>query len=214
LSSDSVVGGDTTTVTVTLDRASLLGDVIVEISGHPFFAPIPKELGGDEGGHLTIPQNSRSAKFVITTPDISCASGTAEIMAVYLKGTDSESFASARLKVKPGGPTEAIESLTLSPSTVTAGHTSIGIITLEDDVPTEVNVTLAALESGVGLLPLPENESSIVTVPSSVPIPAGRRFARFTISTQKLPPGTGPKHTATIIAGTCNTKFAILTVIS
>lgn len=212
---DTVVGGDSTTVTVTLDRPSLLGDVVVEVFGQPFFAPIPKELGGDEGqGHLTIPQNEPSTTFDITTPDISCSSGIAEIMAVYLRGTDSESFASAWLTVKPSVPTGAIASLTLSPSTVIGGQISHAIITLEDDAPTEIVVGLAALEPETGLLPLPGNESSLASIDSPASILAGRRTARFTISTKKILPGTGSRHAAVIVAGTCNTKFATLTITS
>lgn len=217
LSPDTVAGGDSTTVTVTLDQASLLGNVVVEVLGHPFFAPFPKELGGDEEGKgpLTIPQDSPSATVVITTPDLYCESGIAEITAVYLSGTDSESSASAQLKVKPRVLHGALASLTLFPSTVTGGLPSRGRITLTEAAPTDTLVGLAAVEPGTGLLPLPGQESSVASIdPPSFTIPAGSTTAMFTISTKKIPPGTGPRHTATILAGTCNTKFAILTVTS
>jgi hypothetical protein len=184
---------------------------------HPFFAPFPKELGGDEEGKgpLTIPQDSPSATVVITTPDLYCESGIAEITAVYLSGTDSESSASAQLKVKPRVLHGALASLTLFPSTVTGGLPSRGRITLTEAAPTDTLVGLAAVEPGTGLLPLPGQESSVASIdPPSFTIPAGSTTAMFTISTKKIPPGTGPRHTATILAGTCNTKFAILTVTS
>lgn len=217
LSPDTVAGGDSTLVTVTLDQASLLGDVVVEVLGHPFFAPFPKELGGDEEGKgfLTINQGDLSATVVITTPDLYCESGIAEIMAVYMRGTDSESSASAQLKVKPRVPQGALASLTLFPSTVTGGLPSHGRVTLTEAAPTDTLVELAAVEPGIGLLPLPGHESPVASIdPPSITIPAGSTTAVFTIRTGKIPPGTGPRRTATILAGTCNTKFATLTVTS
>lgn len=102
------------------------------------------------------------------------------------------------LTVHPfGGPTAAVSTLALSPTTVTGGNSSTGTVTLASAAPT--GGTAVALSSG----------NAAATVPSSVTVPAGQTNATFTVSTTSVT----SSRSATISA-TANgaTKTATLTI--
>jgi len=204
LSPDTVVCGNPSTGTVTLNLPSLLGPVVLDlICGAPGFATVPAQV--------TIPQNSLSATFPITTPDIEVPFKTAHAFIYAGYAGYPGSYASAVLTVKPKVIAGILKSLTIFPATVTAGDTTRGTVTLEEAVPMDTVVGLAALEPGSIHIPLPSNRSSVANVPPSVKIRGGDTIAIFSImTTDLLAPGT--TRNATILAGAVVTKFAMLTI--
>lgn len=199
LSPDTVVCGNSSIATVTLNRASQNGPVVLDIiCGAPGFATVP--------AHLTIPQNHISGTFTITTPDILLPfnSAHATIFAIY-----SGSFAFAILTIKPKIIAGIIKSLTLFPSTIKGGGTTHGTVILEQAVATDTLVGLGAKDGGG--LPQPGGGSTEATVPPSITIFAGNTTGMFPITTKPLNPGV-LKKTVTIMAGAVAMKYAMLTV--
>ena len=89
------------------------------------------------------------------------------------------------LTVLPSVVAGTLKSLTLFPDHVTGGQSTTGTVTLEDAVPTDTLVGPAAVESGgtpVG------PQSSVVRVPSSIAIPAGKATGSFRIQSSVLSP--------------------------
>ena len=201
LSPNTVICGETSTATVTLERSSLASDVDVDVVCSSGFATVPNQV--------SVLQNQLSKSFDVTTPDFPGAFNTAHpvIHATY----DGISF-SATLTVKPKVIIGILRSLTLFPSTVKGGVASNGIVTLEETVPTDTLVALAAVDP-LSEFPDPSNASSDVSAPDSVTILAGQISADFVITTNHLPPHS--KRLAAIIAAAgVVTKSAMLTVAS
>jgi kumamolisin len=212
LAPSTVSSGQSSKATVGLDRASLAGDVNVDLlNGAPGFATLPVPPT------LKIPQGKMSADFTITTPAMSVPFSPAEasIMAIYRSSNaDSGSSASATLTVQPTVVAGILKSLVLNPTTVTAGGYCRGTVTLIQAVPTPTVVGLAALEPlavGGGQLPLATNASTIASVPASVTIPAGQTSAQFSVTTNSnFAPNSIRK--VNIMAGAVGIKTASLSV--
>jgi hypothetical protein len=178
LAPDTVTAGDSSTGTVTLDRPSLNGPVVVDlVCAAPGFATVPATV--------TIPQNAGSANFTVTTPAIMIAFKTAH---ASMDATYSGSVAFATLTVKSKVVAGILNTLTVFPATVTAGGFSNGTVTLVEAVPVATIVGLAALEPRIGPngpIPGPPDQSSVATVPPSITIPAGQTTGRFSIATHE-----------------------------
>jgi len=67
-----------------------------------------------------------------------------------------------------GGTPPAVQAISITPSTVNAGATATGTVTLASNAP-----------SGGAAVSLSSNNTSVVTVPSSVTVPAGAKTASF-----------------------------------
>jgi hypothetical protein len=200
VSPDAVVSGDSATGRVTLDRPSLRGDVVVNLlSSAPGFATVPAQV--------TIRQNSLSATFSISTPEIAVPFQTAH---ATIYATYAGSSVAAVLTVKAKIIAGILSSLRIFPQTVTGGNPGRGTVTLIQAVPTDTVIGLAALEWGTGPIPLPGNASSVASVPASVTIRAGQTSATFTITTSHVPSQTTRR--ATIMAGAVVEKYAALTI--
>jgi len=114
--------------------------------------------------------------------------------------------------VKPSVIVGIVKGLAIFPLSVTAGETTFATVTLEEAVPTDTVVGIAAAEPGAvhGLVPM--KPSSIATVPNSVEVKAGETTATFEITTsESLPPGAVQK--ATIIATAVVMRVATLTIV-
>jgi len=211
LSPSVVTAGQKAKATVTLDRPSLNGDVVVDLlNGAPGFATFSTTK-------LTIAQGHSSADFQVRTTAISTPFPTAQvsILAVYKSAAanDPGTSAMAVLTVKSKAVAGILASLTLSPATVTGGLHSRGTVTLTQAVPTPTVVGLAALDPfavGGSQLPLPGNQSTIASVPPAITIPAGQTSGQFTITTSPIGPGHLRK--AQILAAAVMTRMATLTI--
>jgi hypothetical protein len=128
LSPSSVTCGETANGTVVLD-APQTATLVTLISSSPGFASVP--------ANCTIPFGRSTGAFVVSTPWRFAAfpAETVEIWASY-----GGSSVVAQLKVH--SPLEAqtgiLSSLTVSPSTVVGGAESVGTVTLESAVSTDV----------------------------------------------------------------------------
>jgi hypothetical protein len=200
VSPDSVICGNDAVGTVFLSRPSLLGPVVASLTcAAPGFATVPATA--------TIPVNYSQASFTITTPAIEVPFPTAhaDILASY-----ADTYAEATLTVEPSVVAGIISSLTLYPATVIGGAPSHGYVTLQQAVPTDTLVGLAALPPGV-LLPGPGGGSAVASVPSSITIPAGQTTGGFQVTTKPLAPHSPAAHVS-ILAAAVTTKYAMLTV--
>jgi hypothetical protein len=215
LSPDTVICGDTSQCTVTLDRPSLQGEVDVELfCGAPGFASIPQPP------MLKINQDDGFGNFTITTPAISTAfpPAHASILAIYRSSVaDPGTSASAMLTVQSQVVAGFVKSLVLNPTKVTEGNRSYGLVTLLQAVPTDTVVGLTAsdlLSSGAVQPPLMGASSSVAVVPPSIKVLAGDTQAQFTINTN--PNSVAAGHTRQVqiaaAAGQPLPVFAVLTV--
>jgi hypothetical protein len=201
LTPNIVVCGESSIGTVTLNRPSISQVVVNLFCDAPGFATVPAQV--------TIPPNTLSMQFVITTPDFATTFKTAhaEIYAYIPYITHSGSVPSAQLTVKPRVIVGILKSLTLSPSTVIGGVTSRGTVTLEEAVPIDTSVGLWAVEPADTdhFAPLPHpgtgSESSIARVPPSVVIPAQQTSAMFNITTTRVAPETTETALIEALAG-------------
>jgi hypothetical protein len=204
LSPDTVTTGNSSTATVTLDRASLAGPVVLElICGAPGFASLPNPP------QLQIAQGATSGKFVITTPPSQVAFKPAKASVYATYGNDS---VSATLTINSKVVAGIVNTVSLLPATVTAGNVSHGTVTLLQSVPTPTTVSLAAVDSGLGLPGgQPGNGSLVATVPSTIQIPANSTSGMFTITTNhNVAPNS--KKKVSIWAQAVAFKTATLTV--
>src|SRR6516165_2576853 len=108
----------------------------------PGFASVPKTV--------TIPTGAASASFIVTTPSIGIPFKTAQADILATLGGSS---VGATLTVLPSVVAGTLKGLTVFPDQVTGGNSRTGTVTLEDAVPTDTLVGLAAVEPGTGPLP-------------------------------------------------------------
>jgi len=153
----SVVGGNNSTGTITLNGAAPTGGVSVSLqSSNTAAAQVP--------ANVAIPAGSRSATFTITTSGVA-SSTSVTITAVY------RTTRTTTLTVTVAGLT----SLTLNPSTVTGGSPSTATLTLNGAAP-----------PAGAVVALTSTNTSAAQVPPSVTIPAGAIGVTFTVTTSAV----------------------------
>jgi N,N-dimethylformamidase beta subunit-like protein/List-Bact-rpt repeat protein len=156
VSPTSVIGGNSSTGTLTLTRAAV-GNVVVTLSSNNASATVPPSV--------TVPQGATTASFSIGTTPVA-SSTVASISAVYNGVTKTATLTIAR-------PT--LSSLKLNPSKVVGGNPSTGTVTLSGAAPpTGMTVQLSS------------NRTTVATVPSSVTVAAGATTATFTVTTIRV----------------------------
>ena len=184
LNPTSVNGGSPSTGTVALSAPALSGGTLVTLSSsNTSVATVPASV--------TIPAGSTSAVFTVTTLIVN-SSTTVTISAIYAGVTQT-----AVLTVTPqaqAGPT--LTSLTLHPTSIQGGSTSMGSVALS-----------APALTGGALITLTSSKTSVATVPASVTIPAGATSATFMVNTLAVTASTtvtisasyaGVTHTASL----------------
>lgn len=156
LSPSTVVGGSTSTGTVTLSRAAPPGGVVVAIgSSKPAVAGAPATV--------TVAAGQLSASFAISTTAVSGGTSAA-ISASYNGGVPKTATLTVTL------PTTS--SLTLSPSTVVGGSSVSGTVTLSGPAPS----------AGIVVM-LTSSRPSQAAVPRSVTVAAGQWSSTFSVTT-------------------------------
>jgi trimeric autotransporter adhesin len=164
LSPTSVVGGNTSTGTVTLSAAAPSGGAAVMLTSSDEVQAILSV------NPLIVPAGTTSATFSIGTRSTITATTTATISAAF-----NGSSRSAMLTISPPPPPPAgvaLSGFTVSPASVSGGTSSTGTLTL-----------LAAAPSGGVLVSLGSNLPGSASVPASVTVPAGATSASFTVTT-------------------------------
>lgn len=158
VSPDSVVNGDTSTGTVTLDLPAPAGGQVVQLSANPGSSVrFPASV--------TVKAGETSGTFSITT-----YGGGAPVhvtITATLKGVQKTAFLTIR-------PTPAVSTLTLAPDAVVGGSPSAGTVTLNSAAPAGGQVVVLS------------TNSNLLTVPPRVAVKAGETTGSFTILTNSV----------------------------
>jgi thermitase len=158
LNPTSVVGGNSSTGTVTLTAPAPSGGFVVNLSSsNTNVATVPSTV--------TVPAGATSANFTVSTQAVSSATS------VTITASAGGVSRTATLTVNPS-PSVTLQSLTISPTSVWGGSTATGTVTLSGPAPAG------------GVVVQLRSSSSRASVPSSITIPAGATSARFTIQTR------------------------------
>jgi hypothetical protein len=187
LNPTSVVGGNSSTATVTLSGAAPSGGAVVALSSsNTAAARVPSSV--------TVAAGATSATFTVST------SAVAASTTVSISGTYGGATRSASLTVTPAPPpAPTLSSLTVNPTSVVGGtQSSTGTVTLSGAAP-----------SGGAAVALSSSNTAAARVPSSVTVAAGATSATFTVSTSAV-----LASTTVSISGTYGgvTRSASLTV--
>jgi len=159
LNPTSVVGGNSSTGTVTLTAPAPSGGFVVNLSSsNTSVATVPSSV--------TVPAGTTSANFTVATNSVSSATS------VTITAAAGGITRTATLTVNPPASNVTLQSLTISPTSVWGGSTATGTVTLSGPAP-----------AGGAVVQL-RSSSSRASVPSSITIPAGATSARFTIQTR------------------------------
>ncbi len=172
LNPTSVVGGQSSTGTVTLTAAAPSGGFVVNLSSsNSAVASVPSSV--------TVPAGQTSATFTVTTQAVSSTT------TVTITATAGNVSRQATLTVNPAPQQPQLSSLSLNPSSVVGGQSSTGTVTLTAPAP-----------SGGFVVNLSSSNSTVASVPSSVTVPAGQTSATFTVNTQAVASATTVTITA------------------
>jgi hypothetical protein len=156
-----VTGGASSSGTLNLNGPAPANGAVVSLSSsNAAVAAVPSS------GTVTVAAGATTASFTVTTKAVA-NSTTVSITASYGGGAPQ----TASLTVIP----PVLVSLTLNPSTVTGGNSSVGTVTLNGAAP-----------PGGAAVSLSSSDTSVATVPSSVTIPAGSTSATFTVNTSTV----------------------------
>src|SRR2546422_183491 len=186
LNPTSVVGGNSSTGTVTLSGAAPSGGAIVALSSsNTTAARVPSSV--------TVAAGATSATFTVSTSAVT-ASTTVSISGAYGGVTRS-----ASLTVTPAPPpAPTLSSLTLNPANVFGGQSSTGTVTLTGPAP-----------AGGAQVFLSSNNGA-ARVPSSVMVPAGATSATFTVNTSFVLISTSATISASYNGTTRTATLAVL----
>jgi len=180
LNPTSVVGGFNSTATVTLNGNAPVGGTTVQLYSTNANASVPVSV--------TVPAGTKTVTFPVTTVAVA-ANTTASIAAKYLGTTKSATLTIA-------APT--VNTLTLSPSSLTGGATS----------KMTIKLTGKAAVGGV-VVSLTSSNTVAAQIPASVTVPVGSDTVDVTIQTAAVAATTNVTLTAK--TGTVS-KTAVLTV--
>ncbi len=153
----AVIGGQSATGTVTLTTAAPAGGVMINLSNANVAASVPSSV--------SVPAAATSANFSVTTNSVTVTT-VGNITASYDGVTKS-----ATLTVNPQ-PGAALSALSLNPTSVRGGNSSVGTVTLTAPAPT-----------GGLVVALSSSNSSKAAVPATVTVLAGSTTATFNVTT-------------------------------
>jgi hypothetical protein len=183
----SVVGGNGATGTVTLTLAAPAGGATVSLSSAGPAASVPATVAVAAG--------ATSAAFAVTTAAVDTSTLTT-LTAIY-RGTSK----TATLRVDPAAAAPpAVKKVALSKTSVIGGRSVTATVILSSAAP-----------AGGILVNLRSLNTSVLTVPAHVTVPAGATSQSFTISTLRQTKNTG----TTVYASYAGTqKYAVLKVLA
>jgi hypothetical protein len=156
VSPGSVVGGQSSTGTVTLTAAAGSGGAVVSLSSsNASAASVPASV--------TVAQGLTSATFSVTTGSVNAATS------VTLTASYASVSETAGLTVNPV-PT-ALSSVSVTPTTIVSGQSGTGTITLTKPAA-----------SGGAMVSLSSSNTAVASVPSTMMVPQGLTSATFAVS--------------------------------
>jgi Putative Ig domain len=147
---------------VTIGAPAPPGFSVALQSSNPSVATVP--------GQVSITAGATGTGFTVTTSDVTTAT------TVTITASTGSSSASATLTVSPPPPTvPALQSVTVSPGSVSGGSSATATVTLN----------VAAPSGGAQVL-LASSNSAAAAVPASVTVPAGATSTTFTVHTASV----------------------------
>ena len=178
----TIVGGSSSTGTVTLTSAAPAAGVLVSLSSsNPSVAGVPTSVN--------VPAGAISATFKIVT------SAVAANTQVVITAAHNVATRTATLTVTPP---PSLQSVTLKPSAVVGGNFSQATVVLTTAAP-----------SGGAVVSLASSNTAAATVPASATIPAGTTSANFAVSTVSVAATTSSTISGSYVGGSAN---AVLTI--
>jgi len=175
-----VLAGTSSTGTITLSAAAPAGGDVVTLSSGNSAAAAP--------AFVIVASGSKTATFTITTTAVSTDTSA------LITATSGGVSATATLTVQAVGVT----GLSLNPTSLTSGTSSIGTVTLNTSAP-----------SGGTLVNLVSNSTSAV-VPGTVTVATGATTATFTITTSGVATATTATITATVESVSASATLTII----
>jgi hypothetical protein len=153
----TLIGGQSANGTVTLTAPAPAGGAIIDLSNANGAASVPSSV--------TVPAAVTSANFSVTTNSVAVTT-VGNITASYNGVAKSATFI-----VNPQ-PTAALSALSLNPTTVRGGNSSVGTVSLTAPAPI-----------GGLVVNLSSSNPSIAAVPSTVTVLTGSTTATFNVTT-------------------------------
>ncbi len=176
LQSPSVLGGQTTTGTVTLTAPAPAGGASVWVNGS-----MEGQVVTPSGG-VTVPAGSTSASFTITAPQVT---STYWVMIQASYGSSLSGMHGAVLRIDPSQPAVPdLSAMSVQPVSTVAGGTLQGTVELATPAPAGGTTVFLA------------SSDPAAQVPSTVQIAAGNSTATFTVTTTQV----SSMHSAQITA--------------
>ncbi len=186
LNPTSVVGGASSTGTVTLSAAAPAGGIAVSLSDDSSAAKVPASV--------TVPAGATSATFTVTTTSVTTPT------TVNISGSSGGTTRLTPLTVNPPpAPAPAsLSSIAVSPASVVGPAASTGTAKLT-----------AAAPAGGAVVTLSSSNTAAASVPATVTVPAGATSATFNIATTAV-----SANASVTLTGTYNSisRTAALTV--
>jgi hypothetical protein len=159
----AVLGGSSSTGTVTLDLPAPVGGAVVALSSSNPAAQVPATV--------TVGAGQTSATFQITTSSVT-SDTQVTISASYNSVTQTTTLTVT-------ASTATLSSVSLSPTTVVGGISSTGIVTLSGPA-----------SPGGALVSLFSSNAAAAQVPASVTVPGGASSTSFTVTTSPVASNT------------------------
>ena len=182
VSPGSVIGGNSSTGTVTLSLAAPAGGIVVTLtSSNTGVATLPASV--------TVAAGQTTATFTVSSVVVA-VSTPVTLSALYNGVTKTTTLTVL--------PVPALSGLSVSPATVVGGNTTAGTVTL----------TSPAGPGGLAVI-LSSANTTVATTPAGVTVAAGQTSAAVTVSTSAV---TGPMNVTLSAAYSGVTKTAALTV--
>lgn len=167
LNPNPVVGGATTTGTVSLLTPAPAGGITVTLASNSSTASVP--------GSVFIPANTISATFPVTTSSVSGSTS------VKISATRDTTTATGALTVVP----PSLTGVSIAPTSIVGGTSAVGTVTLNGPAP--IGGISVGLISG----------NKDVSVPTTVVVPASSSSATFVVSSKGVAGAESVKVTAT-----------------
>jgi hypothetical protein len=168
----SVAGGTSAAGTVVMSVAATNGAVVSLSSSNPAVASVPATT--------TVAPSGFTGTFTVTTSAV--ASSTPVTITASYNGTTR----TAPLTVTPASTGASLQSVAVSPSSVSGGSNASGVVSLSGGAP-----------AGGAILTLSSSNPAVVSVPTSVTIADGTSTRGFTVTTSSVATATTATITAT-----------------
>ena len=154
----SVVGGNSSTGTVTLSGPAPAGGAVVTLSSYNPAAQVPASV--------TVAESATTATFTVTTSPVAADTS------VTISGTYNSTTQNTSLTLT--APVAVLSTVSLNPASVLSGNASTGTVTLSGPAP-----------AGGAVVTLSSNNPA-AQVPASVKVAAGSTTATFTVTTSPV----------------------------